>query len=100
MSPNGKNIWDQLRSDLSNRYLTQKGYEVGLKKLLISEKFLIDENEILKSAQFKAAKKASEENLEYETEIAELKAGIQKLRSDLATCFSQYTDVGDPVDFV
>ena len=67
---------------------------------MISENILIDEDEILKSAEFKAARKASEENLEYENEIAELKAEIQKLRSDLATCFSQYSDVGDPVDFV
>ena len=42
---------------------------MGLKKLLISEKFLNDEDEILKSAEFKAARKASEENQEYENEL-------------------------------
>lgn len=99
LSTEGQATWDEIASDHVNGFLTRLGYDRALQTLLIREGLQTDDVKIEQSAEFKAANAKSIVDSECAEEIAQLKSENIKLRSDLATCYSQNMDMDDPVDF-
>ena len=92
MSITGKNKWDEIEFDLVNELITRKGYEKKLQKILIEEGFQADTAQIDISPELKLANEKAKSANECNEEIKGLKDELSRLKSDLATCFSQNGD--------
>lgn len=95
LSSASQSKWDKVASDRANGFITPVGYETFLRQILVDEGFAIDRDNVEKSEAFRAAKAKSEENRECAKEIEELKDENARLRSDLATCYSQNMEEDD-----
>ena len=81
--------WDKVASDRANGFITPLGYETFVREILVDEGFAIDRENVEKSEAFRAAEAKSEKSRECAKEIEDLKDENTRLRSDLATCYSQ-----------